>query len=1051
MKYSLPDIAIARPIMVIMVMITFIVLGAISLNRLTLEFLPKVDLPFLGVFIAYPGATPAQVEEELAIIAEGEFRTLPNLDRLMSNSQEGGCFVSMHFDWGTEMSQAQAEVRDRIERLRLELPEGVTRIFIRHFSSESVPVMEVGLSRPGDFEEFAYQVKTVLLPKLQRLDGVAEVQAWGADNEQVRIEFDQNALRRSNLSLYQVIQTLQSASVNVSIGELRDGQTEYLVRAAREFTHPDQLKAVLVAPGIRLEDVAEVDFRPPEQRFEYALDGSKQIFMIVTKESEANTVATCERVMEEFDRILAQPSLEGTTKFVFFNQADSITATLDGLKDAGQFGGIMSLAVLYLFLVRIRPTVVVALAIPGSLMAGVIFMYFAGMSLNLVTMMALIIAVGMVVDNAIVVAENIYRYRGQGYTPQESARLGANEVGLAITSATLTTAVVFVPVFYMESGQMNVFMRQFALPVTVALGASLVLALTVIPLALSRFSAEQRTLFERMFNRHGKVRKPRRFRPIHWMFNVYMALLSGGIRCRLAALVVIVAIVYVTARYPMRQVGLQNIPEVDARQVEVDIQLDPNYDLQMARALFDDVQREIDKRREELGIRNIFTNFEARGGEIEVFLTPLDEMDDADVQYSSRDVMLILSELFPDNFPGGEIRMSTGSESVGAGGGGGGQSVSLQLQGDDLEELDMYAERVMAAMRALPSIVEVDKDTRPPDQELRVNPDEDLAVRAGIPVSVIAQTVGFALLGTRLPEMKYAGREVEVWAQFSEEDRRSRGNLDNVMLQAADGTLMPLHHMVDYNRAESPKTISRMDGKNHVWISGKTTSENMSIVREDLTRLIETFELPTGYSLSFGDELMNLERDMNSFTSSLFLAIILIYLVMAALFESWLLPLSILTTVPLAFVGVFWLMFWTGTSLDTVAFIGCILMVGVVVNNGIVIVDHISNLRKQGLPRFEAIMQAGNDRLRPVLMTAITTILGALPLAIGGTAGGATITGMGRALIGGLTTGTILTLFVVPLFYSLIDDLQLGVRSFLTSLRVVGSSAKSPEHVELQR
>ena len=1041
MRRSLPDIAIARPITIIMIMITFVVLGAISLSRLNVEFLPKVDLPFLGVFIAYPGATPAQVEQEIAILAEGEFRTLPNLERLMSNSSEGGCFVSMHFNWGTEMSQAQAEVRDRIERLRLEMPEGVSRIYIRHFSSDSVPVMEVGLSRPGDFEEFAYQVKTELLPKLQRLEGVAEVQAWGADNEQVRIEFDQNALRRTNLSLYQAIQTLQSASVNVSIGQLRDGQTEYLVRAAREFTHPDQLKAVLVAPGVRLEDVAEVSFSPPEQRFEYALDGSKQIFMIVTKESEANTVATCARVMEEFDRVLAQPNFEGTRKFVFFNQATSITATLDGLKNAGQFGGIMSVAVLFLFLRRFRPTVVVALAIPGSLMAGVIFMYFAGMSLNLVTMMALIIAVGMVVDNAIVVAENIYRYRAQGYTPRESARRGANEVGLAITSATLTTAVVFVPVFYMESGQMNVFMRQFALPVTVALGASLALALTIIPLALSRFGAEQRTLIERVFYRDGRGPRVRRFRPIHWMFIGYLAVLSGGVRHRLPALIAIVLIVYVTARYPMRQVGLQNIPQVDSRQVEVGIELDPNYDLDMTRALFRDVEGEINKRREELGIRNVFTNFDARGGEIEVFLTPLDEIGESTSPYSSREVMLILSELFPDQFPGGEIRLSTGSESVGAGGGGGGgSSVSLRLQGNDLEELDVYAERVMAAMRALPSITEVDKDTRPPDQELRIDPDEDIAVRAGIPVSLIAQTVSFALLGTRLPEMKYAGREVEVWAQFSEEDRRSRGNLDNVMLEAADGTLMPLHHMVDYDKAESPKNISRMDGKNHVWLRGKSTSENMSIVREDLTRLIESIELPTGYTLSFGDELINLERDMNSFVSTLFLAVILIYLVMAALFESWLLPLSILTTVPLAFVGVFWLMFWTGTSLDTVAFIGCILMVGVVVNNGIVIVDHINNLRRQGMPRFEAIMQAGRDRLRPVLMTAITTILGALPLALGGSAGGATITSLGRALIGGLTTGTFLTLFVVPLFYSLIDDLQLGVRSFLTSLRAVGAS-----------
>lgn len=1029
-----------RPITVTMLVITVICLGIIAGARIPLDFMPPIELPFLGVFIPYPGATPAQVEQEIAIPAEGEFRTLSKLRRLYSNSSGDGCFLHFMFEDGVNITDVLADVRDRIERLRLDLPDEVDRVFIRHFSSDQLPVMEIGLNRPGDEREFAHLVRTTLVPRLQRLEGVAEVQFWGHTEESVMIEFDQSALMRHGLSIYQIVNTLQSSSINLSAGALPDGGTEYLVRTLGEFKHPREIAELGVGNGLKLKDVARVGFRSRDEEERVAIDGKKELFLMVTKESGANTVAVCDAVLAELNAALALPEFQGAERFLFFNQGQIIVKALDGLRTAGQYGGLLSLVVLFVFLGRLRPTVIVALAIPGSLVVGLVFMYFQGMTLNLVTMMSLIIAIGMVVDNAIVVVENIFRHRALGLGPRESAERGANEVALAITAATATTAVVFVPVLFLQSGQLAVFMRQFALPVSVALGASLLIALTVVPLAVSRVDDRGRTFWAWL---RGLVWRKQGDREVgdgviySALAGAYRVSLSWTIQRRLAAVLLLAGIGGLTYYFPVRNIGLQAVPDVDRRAVDLQIDLDPSYDLARATEVFDAIEAHIAPRRDELGIKNVFKRYGPRGGSMQLFLIQKEDLADGQtIPYTSREVMQILSETLPARIPGGAIRLITDSGMGGgpAGGAAGQATLSLQLRGDDARTVEEYAERFAALMRLLPGITEVDTNIRQPDREIQLNIDEQYADAAGVSPMIVARTVSFALIGTRLPEIKSGGREVPVWAQFREEDRKTKANLDNVMVMGGGGSLVPLNRLVDYARADSPRAITRMNGKNYVSLTARTASTDLSTVRDRLHELVEGFELPPGYSLSFGDELVNLEETISGFVSSLVLAIVLIYVVMGALFESWLLPLSILTTVPLASVGVLWVLYLTNTPLDTVAFIGCILMVGIIVNNGIVIIDYINNVRRNGADRFSAVMQAGRDRLRPVLMTALTTILAAVPLALGRGMGDAEIHGLGRALIGGLITGTVLTLYVVPLFYTLIDDVQWWVRRYLAAI-----------------
>lgn len=1046
MRRTLPEIATERPVTVTMLVITLIGLGVIASARMPLEFMPKVDLPYMAAWIVYPGASPKQVEQEIAIPAEGEFRTLPNLNRLSTHSTSSGCSVSLEFEMGADMNESLAEVRDRIERLRLVLPDSVDTIYIRHFSTDAMPVMSIGLAGEGDRTAFGDLILNGLAPKLQRIEGVADVAVNGIEEESVLIEFDQNALLRHNTSIFQVMGGLRNASINVSAGELLDGRTRYYVRSLDEFRRPQELADLPIGQGLRLKDVAQVGYRERDNEMHMSVDGRNQLLLQISKEAEANTVATCAGVIAEIERVLALPEFQSTEHLVLFDQGDIIRSARDGLLKAGLLGGVFSVIILLAFLGRFRPTIVVALAIPGSVVTGIIVMYFIGISLNLVTMMSLIVGIGMVVDNSIVVVENIYRYRGMGYSPMESARRGASEVSMAIVAATLTTCIVFIPAIFLEPGPMTTFMTQFAVAISSALGASLIIALTVIPVATSRFhdkvprtpspdDSEDATAkpnsFARRFRRHSRK-----------AIAAYSAILRLSMNWRLATLLLIISFGWITYTFPLKNLGLQDMPEIDNRRVTIRLDLEANSDFEDTASVFNVLSSAIDKSRDELGVRNIVKNHWGRKGSIELILKrPGDYPPGEKPPYTSDDVMKILSQRHGFRIPGGQLRYYT-EQSATTGGSGGQKSVSMRIQGDDIDTLEQYADRLVEVMNGIEEITDADKNTRPPDQEIQLAIDESLAERSGINSTAIAQTVAFGLQGTRLPDMKRAGREVPVWAQFREEDRKSKANLDNVMLLGTEGVLVPLGQLVDYTKANTPQSISRMNGKNYIWVSAKTTGSDLSKVQNALRTLKEDFDLPPGYSLAFGDELQNLDQDLGSFLSTLGMAVILIYIVMAALFESFLLPLSILVTVPLASIGVVWIMYLTGTAMDSIAFIGCILMVGVVVNNGIVIIDHINNLRKKGMARIDAVVQAGTDRLRPVIMTALTTILGAVPLAVGIGTGAEAVTGLGRALIGGLTAGTVLTLFVVPLFYTFIDDAQQWCLRYYASLAHLRSESR---------
>lgn len=1041
-RFTLPEFAMKHPVTIAMIVLSVVSFGLISLARTPAEFMPPMDLPFLGAFIPYFGATPAQVEQEIAIPAEGEFQTLPGIKHMSTNSSSDGCFIGLEFENGIDMTQALADVRDRIERLRLVLPENADRIFVRHFKLESFPVLMIGLSSHGDYDKFVDQVDRDLVPKLQRIDGVAEVQLLGYNQKSIMVDIDQQAMLAHGVSLYEFIMKLTIANVDVGLGQLYDGGKKYYVRAEGKMEGIQDYAGLRLSNGLHVSDVASGGFRAREEEDYQSIDGHRQVFLMITKDSEANTTETCKNALAQLDAVLATPKFEGAEKHIFFNQGKVIDGALHGLNEAALVGAGLCVLVVFFFLWRIRPTLVVALSIPGSMVVAFLYMYATGMSLNLITMMSMIIAVGMVVDDSIVVVENIFRHHDLGEDRWEASRKGATEVALAVVASTATSIAVFTPVFFMKQGQMAIIMKEFATPVAVSLTASLFISLTLIPLAVSRFKYHPRSPMERYrqwrdagVEGAGRVaRLFKRIQPVRWVERVYVVGLRWSIRNRIAALLVLAGIVGLTIAVPVRHMQVKAVPTMDGRVVLVEVELDPNFDMPKAGQMFDEIEKMLDARRNELGIKHVFKDYSVRGGQIRAFLTPLEDLKPGeDFPYTTEQVRNIIWNLLPERVPGARITVAEGGGGFGDMGGGGGRgAISLRLRGDDAEQIARYADTLVAELEQLPGLTDVRQNSERAQPEIQLKVDNVLAEKAGIDAMQVAQTVGFALMGVELSRIKQGSREIQVWAQFQEKDRRGSSNLDNVMLSGRTGSLVTLNQLVTTRKGTTPQTINRRDGKNFVLISAEAAEGDLKRAMTQLSRVVANFELPVGYSLDFGDEIANMQEDQMNFMSTLLMAVLLIYIVMAALFESLVLPLSILTSVPLAFLGVAWVVFLAhlrspSVAMDTIGFIGCVLMVGVVVKNGIVIVDHVNQLRKEGHARFDAVMLGGAHRLRPVLMTALATILGAAPLMaplISPRWGSPTTISLGCAMIGGLITGTVLTLFVVPLFYTLVDDFQ---------------------------
>jgi len=1007
---SLSGLALRRPVTLLMVYATLFILGGITTDRMPLEFLPNLAGPHFLIQIPYRNATPAEVEKTIAIPAEELLQTVPSLTRVDSFSQGSSCSLFLEFTWETDMDYAYLEVKDRLDRLKAELPRESQEYFVWRFSSTDIEVMFLSFSWDGSLEELYELVSDRVKPKLLRVDGVGSATVWGQEPRRVHIDLDQENLKAYGVSLYDLVLGLERNNFNLAGGEILEGGKRYLVRVTNEYRSLEDLRLTPVNErGLRLGDVARVEYGYPEQTVITRMDGRNAVAVGIKKESTANTVEVCRAVLKEMEKISREPAYSGLRTTTIFDQSEYILNSFKDLRDSGVWGGFFAVCVLYFFLRRILPTLVVMLSIPVSILVAVMVMYFLGMTLNIVSMVGLMLGVGMLVDDSIVVSENIMRLRELGVRRREASLRGSQEVTMAILSSTLTTIVVFLPMVFMESGVMKVYTREVGISISLSLLASLFVALTFIPVLAARLP----------------LSKKESSRILSSMMVHYRRQLEWALHHRSHVAAILLILIVVTILIPMRRVPQKGETGGDIRGVIIDLRVRGAQDRARIQDALVSIEKVLDSQRDALEIEHVYSQsgYMADRNRIHVFLKEGEgarvSTEEAKNEILSRlpkipDVDLMVPE---QHGPQSEME----------------NEIQILLRGEDPARLEELGDDLVARLRRVEGVIRAETDVEPGFDELQLRVDRSLARKYGVSPMVAAQTLAFGLRGYSLKKMKAQERETAVYIQLEKEDRENLAKLEGLQLLNERGQLVPLNVVGRFQEAPGLKVIRRSDGKRIVKVRAQTSGEALSILKKRVEEALDGFVLPPGYRLEFGKSILDLEKTRKSFGGAILLSIVLVYFLLGALYESYVHPFTILTSVPLALIGSYWVMYITGTAMDVAAFIGLILMVGIVVKNAIVIVDHINLLRGSCSSLEEAIVQAGLDRLRPVLMTAATTILGLLPLAFGGSNIGGVVmfAPLAKAVMGGLTLSTLLTLFVVPLFYTYMEDAGRALRRLL--------------------
>jgi len=1037
---ALPRFSLNRRIGVLVLLASMVVVGLVSALGIPLELIPSgFSPPFLAVNVPWRDAPAQEVLEKVVMPLEDELSTVRGLESLYSFSTTGFGRCFMNFKSGTDMDVAYREVRDRIERARALLPEDADRIYIRKEDGAAIPVFVVGLAiDPGLSDPYTLVQKQIVV-RLQRLDGVASVEVNGLLEKEIFIELDRERTEAAGLNIYALAQELGADNFTMASGDVRTGGRKLLLRSVARYRSLEEIEDRMVAPQVRLRDIGTVSYKPPEARFKVRANSRPAVALVVLKEGDANTLRVARAIRDELRGMQDNPTLQGIFMVPLFDQGRVITESLDTLLSSGKIGGIFAIVVLYFFLRRLRMTLIITLAIPLSLLIALTAMFFAEESLNILSLLALMISVGLLVDNSVVVAENIHRLHRSGLPRREAAIRGTAEIALAVTMATLTTVVVFLPVS-LVGGQAQFFLLRLSIPISVALLASLVVAGVFVPLSVYL------TLSNGDENRRESFFRPAYRRFVGFMERVYAAsfgrinqlygrLLGVFLRRRLDLVILVGVVFVVTVAVPMQKVKFVEVQEEERGGFEVEVRLPRSTTLEEAEQFFLECEKIVEDSADELGLSGWFLFHRETFGSLQGFFNNPRTTD-----LSPREVTEIVLERLPER-PG--VSYYTGQESEADEKGE--QVHVVSLFGDDAEQLEETAEDLEPIFTAIPGVLGVKATGDPAPSELGLVVNRERAQQQNISPRVVAGMVGYALRGQQLNRYRTDGNDIPVRIRFLESDRETLSQLKSFYLPTGTGGFVPLSSITDTTYLKTARRIYRRDKQTSHTITLELEQGGEEEARRRVTALTKAIDLPEGVRFGQPAQADSASEDLRGLMLAAGLSVIFIYLLMGFLFESFTLPLSIILTIPLAGLGVWWTHFFFGYNLDFLGGVGLVLLIGVVVNNGIVLVDYINRLRSAGMERTEALLTAAERRFRPIMMTALTTICGMIPVTLSGTNSiGLSYTSFGLTLIGGLTTATLLTLLVVPVFYTLFDDLGRTVPAFLNALRKRGGTEAAP-------
>jgi len=1000
------QLALSRPVTTVMVFLAVLAVGLISAKLLRLENFPDITFPGMQVTIPYPGSTPEEMEQLVVRPVEEALATLSGIEEIQATARPDEAQFTILFNWDRDAEKAAFEVRTKLDSIRSELPAAADRILMFAFSASDEPVTVIRLSSDQDLTDEYDTLEKFLKRPIERLEGVARVELEGVEPREVRVLVDPTRVAAYGVDLLELRKLLEASNFSVSAGEITENGSRFIVRPLGEFHSLDDVRNLVIGGGVRVGDIATVELVAPELAIGRRMDGRPAVGIDVYKSTQANVVDVADRVIEAVDAARALPQLQGIEILVVANQADSIRSSLAELRKAGLIGAVLSFFMLLSFLRHLPTTLIVSLAVPASLLVTLGALYFLGLTLNVLTMMGMLVAIGMLVDNSVVITESIFRHRQLDPGPPVPATLaGVREVGVAVLAGTLSTIIVFLPMVFGEKNQMSIFLVHVAIPIVVAMVASLVVAQTLIPMLAARMTppppVAERSWFGRLQHRYERT--------ILWALA----------HRKTMAVVTVLILVSPAPLFALKLAKVDPFPQEASRTLFLAYHLEGSHPMQRVEQAVRRMEAYLEANKERLDLETYYTVWLTDEAHTRLYLAPKER-----AKVSAKEVMEIVTKEMPEIIIGKPSFQFDDSMA-------GSSNFSLQLAGESTERLAEISFDVAQRLSTVPGLEAVRSEARSGDEEVQVIVDRDKVSQLGLTTEDVALTVAGAMRGDRLPELRTSDREIKMRLAFRESDRQSVEDLARVPLALPDGTRMELGAVADFVVRPSDREIKRINRLTTVVVSANlakgTTLED---ARKRVEPVIKDFPLPPGYSWQFGRDLEENDEAMQTMLQNLLLAVVLIFLVMASLFESTLYPLSIITSILFAIVGAIWFLTLTGTSITMMAMIGFMILVGVVVNIGIVLVAHIIDLREGGMPRDQAILQAGRDRLRPIMMTTLTTLLAMLPLAIGdatvggGGDGGPAYYPMARAIMGGLAFSAVISLLIVPMFYVWFDELN---------------------------
>jgi HAE1 family hydrophobic/amphiphilic exporter-1 len=1031
--------SIRRPVATTMVFLIIITLGTLSFRFLPVDLLPAIEMPELSVQVSYPNVGPEEIELLITEPLENALSIVPDVERMTSFSREGSASVSLRFAQGVDIDLISNDVREALDRVRRSLPDEADAPRINRFNPDDQPIVVIGAQSTLDMMELTRILERDLARRFEQIPGVGAIDIWGGINREIRVEVSRDRLLASGLTMNDISSAISRENSTLPGGNVQRGLSDLYVRSRGEYDNVQEVRDTVIrnvnGVPIRVGDLAEVSLdRRDIGRF-VEINETPMLRLGIRKQSGANTVEVAREIRAEAERISRErPDIN---MIVIQDQSQFIQQSIDSVRNSALWGGMLTVIVLLAFFRNGSITLVISVAIPIAIISTFGLLYFGGLTLNQMSFGGLALGVGMIVDNAIVVIENIVRLRKGGASKMHAAAEGTRQVTGAVIASTLTTLVIFLPVLFMQTTTGAMY-QELALVVAFSLICSLFVAITLVPMLASRFLTVVPD-----GERAGAV--PGNERVLEAMENRYGGILVWALQHRMVVVLSTIALLG-AALFGTRYLSYELSPQAQADSIRIRMSMDQGTNIAILHSYLMEMDTVVQAILPPQDVLHYLRDVSNGSAEIEIQLVPQGERSmNADALAD------FLRARVQQAIPGMRVQVRAqsgmGFMSRMMGSSGGDDAVQIELRGYDLDQAVEVAQAVQQRVELIPGIADVNLSRLEGRPEQNIRFDRERMASLGISVADVSRAVQASIGGSRAGVFRDRGEEIDIVVRLRQEDRLNVQDIDNISIRASNGQVVPLSSLVTSSYDRGPTDIRRIDGQRVTFInanlqSGEALGDAVDRIRADLAQM----PLPDGFSLVYGGQYEEQQRAQRDFVMAIVMALVLIYMVMAAQFERYLDPLIVMLSVPLAIVGVVPMLLATGTTLNMQSFMGLIMLIGIVVNNAILLVDYINMMRRdEGMDLVPAVIKAGKLRMRPILMTTLTTVLGLMPLALGIGVGAEMQASLGRVVIGGLLASTLITLVLIPVVYVAAYTLRSKISERISGRRSANFAHRHPQ------